>query len=66
MHMFETHFTGHCHSLLSVRGNSFVFVDHLYLQLPPESQQQLLSLPADLAGRLTSRIAARTLRRMFL
>ncbi|KAB1220770.1 hypothetical protein CJ030_MR3G015523 [Morella rubra] len=35
-------------------------------ELPPESQQQLLSLPANLAGRLTSRVAARTLRRMFL
>ncbi|KAG2665476.1 hypothetical protein I3760_15G009700 [Carya illinoinensis] len=35
-------------------------------ELPPESQQQLLGLPADLAGRLSSRVAARTIRRMFL
>lgn len=35
-------------------------------ELPPESQQQLLSLPADLAGRLSSRVAARTIRRLFL
>ncbi|KAF2297493.1 hypothetical protein GH714_024380 [Hevea brasiliensis] len=34
--------------------------------LPPELQQQLLLLPADLAGRLISRAAARTIRRMFL
>ncbi|KAM4123409.1 hypothetical protein ACB094_01G157600 [Castanea mollissima] len=35
-------------------------------ELPPESQQQLFSLPADLAGRLISRVTARTIRRMFL
>ncbi|KAG8633369.1 hypothetical protein MANES_18G096700v8 [Manihot esculenta] len=35
-------------------------------ELPPEMQQQLLLLPADLAGRLISRAAARTIRRMFL
>ncbi|POO00293.1 Tyrosine-protein kinase [Trema orientale] len=35
-------------------------------ELPPESQQQLLNLPADLSGRLISRVAARTIRRMTL
>lgn len=35
-------------------------------ELPPESQQQLLSLPPDLAGRLISRVTARAIRRMFL
>ncbi|XP_011026287.1 PREDICTED: LOW QUALITY PROTEIN: uncharacterized aarF domain-containing protein kinase At1g71810, chloroplastic [Populus euphratica] len=35
-------------------------------ELPPELQQQLLLLPADLAGRLISRVAARTIRRVFL
>ncbi|KAJ6335909.1 hypothetical protein OIU78_012501 [Salix suchowensis] len=35
-------------------------------ELPPELQQQLLLLPADLAGRLISRVTARTIRRMFL
>lgn len=35
-------------------------------ELPPESQQQLLNLPADLSGRLISRVAARTIRRMVL
>ncbi|CAB4289619.1 unnamed protein product [Prunus armeniaca] len=33
-------------------------------ELPPESQQQLLNLPADLTGRLISRAAARTIRRI--
>lgn len=36
------------------------------LELPPDLQQQVLRLPADLAGKLVSRIAARTLRRFFL
>ncbi|PIN25287.1 putative unusual protein kinase [Handroanthus impetiginosus] len=35
-------------------------------ELPQDSQQQLLRLPADLAGRLISRVAARTIRRVFL
>ncbi|PON48975.1 Tyrosine-protein kinase [Parasponia andersonii] len=35
-------------------------------ELPPESQQELLNLPADLSGRLISRVAARTIRRMTL
>ncbi|XP_028792472.1 uncharacterized aarF domain-containing protein kinase At1g71810, chloroplastic isoform X2 [Neltuma alba] len=35
-------------------------------ELPTESQQQLLQLPADLAQRLISRAAARTLRRVML
>lgn len=35
-------------------------------ELPPESQQQLLNLPADLTGRLISRAAARTIRRIVL
>ncbi|KAL5843619.1 hypothetical protein ACOSQ4_009577 [Xanthoceras sorbifolium] len=35
-------------------------------ELPPELQQQLLRLPADLAGRLVSRAAARTIRKIFL
>lgn len=35
-------------------------------QLPPDSQQQLLQMPADLFGKLVSRFAARTLRRIFL
>ncbi|XP_002527120.2 uncharacterized aarF domain-containing protein kinase At1g71810, chloroplastic isoform X1 [Ricinus communis] len=35
-------------------------------QLPLELQQQLLLMPGDLAGRLVSRAAARTVRRMFL
>ncbi|XP_062019968.1 uncharacterized aarF domain-containing protein kinase At1g71810, chloroplastic [Rosa rugosa] len=33
-------------------------------ELPPESQQQLLNLPADLTGRLISRAVARTIRRV--
>lgn len=37
-----------------------------FWQLPPDLQQQVLRLPADLAGKLASRIAARTLRRLFL
>lgn len=36
------------------------------LQLPPEMQQRLLSLPGDLARRLISRATARTIRRIFL
>ncbi|XP_020080986.1 uncharacterized aarF domain-containing protein kinase At1g71810, chloroplastic [Ananas comosus] len=35
-------------------------------ELPSESQQQLLLLPVDLAGRLLSRVVARTVRRIFL
>lgn len=35
-------------------------------ELPEKLQQQLLGLPADLAGRLLSRVSARTLRRFFL
>ncbi|XP_073119384.1 uncharacterized aarF domain-containing protein kinase At1g71810, chloroplastic isoform X2 [Henckelia pumila] len=35
------------------------------LELPQESQQQLLQLPADLAGKLVSRAAARTIRQAF-
>ncbi|RLM75218.1 putative aarF domain-containing protein kinase [Panicum miliaceum] len=35
-------------------------------KLPPESQQQLLLLPTDLAGRILSRAVARTIRRMFI
>uniref|UniRef100_A0A803NGY2 ABC1 atypical kinase-like domain-containing protein n=1 Tax=Cannabis sativa TaxID=3483 RepID=A0A803NGY2_CANSA len=35
-------------------------------ELPPESQQQLLNLPVDLSGRLISRVAARTIRRVFV
>ncbi|KAK1301791.1 putative aarF domain-containing protein kinase [Acorus calamus] len=35
-------------------------------ELPPESQQQLVLLPADLAGRLISRAAARAIRRIFI
>lgn len=35
-------------------------------ELPAESQQQLVRLPADLVGKLISRVAARTLRRFFL
>ncbi|KAJ8769401.1 hypothetical protein K2173_002721 [Erythroxylum novogranatense] len=35
-------------------------------ELPPEMQQQLLTLPANLVGRLISRAAARTIRRIFL
>ncbi|KAF5749304.1 hypothetical protein HS088_TW04G01271 [Tripterygium wilfordii] len=35
-------------------------------KLPPQSQEQLLRLPTDLAGRLVSRATARTIRRMFL
>ncbi|XP_010261107.1 PREDICTED: uncharacterized aarF domain-containing protein kinase At1g71810, chloroplastic isoform X2 [Nelumbo nucifera] len=34
--------------------------------LEPESQQQLLRLPAELAGRLVSRAAARTIQRIFI
>lgn len=33
-------------------------------ELPPESQQQFFQLPAELAGRLISRMAARTIRRL--
>ncbi|KAF3324285.1 aarF domain-containing protein kinase [Carex littledalei] len=35
-------------------------------ELPSESQEQLLRLPADLAGRLLSRAVARTIRRLFI
>ncbi|KAL6211353.1 hypothetical protein ACLB2K_016580 [Fragaria x ananassa] len=35
-------------------------------ELSPESQQQLLNLPADLTGRLISRAVARTIRRVIL
>lgn len=35
-------------------------------ELPPELQQRLLRLPADLAGRLISRASARTIQRIFL
>ncbi|XP_012089889.1 uncharacterized aarF domain-containing protein kinase At1g71810, chloroplastic isoform X2 [Jatropha curcas] len=35
-------------------------------ELPPQLQQQVLLLPADIAGRLISRATARTIRRMFL
>ncbi|KAL6651485.1 hypothetical protein ACP70R_010410 [Stipagrostis hirtigluma subsp. patula] len=35
-------------------------------ELPPESQQQLLLLPADLTNRVLSRAVARTIRRMFI
>ncbi|OEL22320.1 putative aarF domain-containing protein kinase [Dichanthelium oligosanthes] len=35
-------------------------------ELPPESQQQLLLLPADLANRILSRAVARTIRRVFI
>lgn len=34
-------------------------------ELPSETQQQLVLLPADVAGRLLSRMAARTMRRLF-
>ncbi|XP_019710588.2 uncharacterized aarF domain-containing protein kinase At1g71810, chloroplastic isoform X1 [Elaeis guineensis] len=34
-------------------------------ELPPETQQQVVRLPADLVGRLFSRAAARTIRRIF-
>ncbi|KAL6984236.1 hypothetical protein U1Q18_017613 [Sarracenia purpurea var. burkii] len=36
------------------------------LELPPDLQQQMLRLPADLAGKLISRTAARTIRRVIL
>uniref|UniRef100_A0A5B7BC16 ABC1 atypical kinase-like domain-containing protein n=1 Tax=Davidia involucrata TaxID=16924 RepID=A0A5B7BC16_DAVIN len=42
-----------------------VIPEHIW-QLPPDLQQQLLHLPADLAGKLISRAAARTMRRIFL
>ncbi|KAL3845858.1 hypothetical protein ACJIZ3_003261 [Penstemon smallii] len=35
-------------------------------ELPQDSQQQLLQLPADLVGKLFSRVAARTLKRVFM
>ncbi|KAG5612471.1 hypothetical protein H5410_023752 [Solanum commersonii] len=35
-------------------------------ELPQEMQQQLLRLPAEFAGKLASRVAARTLKRVFL
>ncbi|BAF15950.1 uncharacterized aarF domain-containing protein kinase At1g71810, chloroplastic [Oryza sativa Japonica Group] len=35
-------------------------------ELPPESQQQFLLLPADLTNRLLSRAVARTIRRIFI
>lgn len=35
-------------------------------ELPQDMQQQLLRLPADLAGKLASRVAARTLKRVLL
>ncbi|KAJ1273081.1 hypothetical protein BS78_06G252900 [Paspalum vaginatum] len=35
-------------------------------ELPPESQQQLLLLPADLTNRILSRAVARTIRRIFM
>ncbi|KAL5560070.1 hypothetical protein UlMin_036281 [Ulmus minor] len=49
----------------SVRGE-FLPILSVIPELPLESQQQLLNLPADLSGRLISRVAARTMRRMFL
>ncbi|KAG5525381.1 hypothetical protein RHGRI_031895 [Rhododendron griersonianum] len=36
------------------------------LELPPDLQQQVLRLPADLTGKLVSRIAARALRRLLI
>lgn len=35
-------------------------------ELPPESQQQFLLLPADLTNRVLSRAVARTIRTMFI
>ncbi|GAB4845211.1 hypothetical protein Ancab_038622 [Ancistrocladus abbreviatus] len=35
-------------------------------ELPPTMQQQLYALPADLAARLLSRVAAKTIRRIFM
>lgn len=35
-------------------------------ELPQDLQQKLLQLPADLAGKLVSRVVARTIRRVFL
>ncbi|KAK2980507.1 hypothetical protein RJ640_022509 [Escallonia rubra] len=35
-------------------------------ELPPDMQQQLLRLPADLIGKLITRVAARTVRRVFI
>ncbi|XP_057502259.1 uncharacterized aarF domain-containing protein kinase At1g71810, chloroplastic isoform X5 [Actinidia eriantha] len=36
------------------------------LELPPDLQQEVLRLPSDLAGKLISRIAARTIKRVFI
>ncbi|XP_072092581.1 uncharacterized aarF domain-containing protein kinase At1g71810, chloroplastic isoform X3 [Arachis hypogaea] len=38
----------------------------IIFELPPESQQQLLQLPANMVRQLISRAAARTIRRIFL
>ncbi|KAK3004599.1 hypothetical protein RJ639_019094, partial [Escallonia herrerae] len=35
-------------------------------ELPPDMQQQLLRLPADLIGKLITRVAARTVRKVFI
>lgn len=43
-----------------------LLMDEYILQLPQEMQEQLLRLPADFAGKLASRVAARTLKRVFL
>ncbi|KAG2569145.1 uncharacterized aarF domain-containing protein kinase At1g71810, chloroplastic-like [Panicum virgatum] len=44
----------------------FLPVISIIPELPPESQQQLLLLPTDLASRILSRAVARTIRRMFM
>ncbi|PVH35926.1 hypothetical protein PAHAL_7G309000 [Panicum hallii] len=44
----------------------FLPVISIIPELPPESQQQLLLLPTDLASRILSRAVARTIRRMFI
>lgn len=42
-----------------------LFVLSVIPELPPESQQQILNLPVEVARRLISRVTARTIRRMW-
>ncbi|KAI3459985.1 hypothetical protein Pfo_016648 [Paulownia fortunei] len=49
-----------------VSGQEMLPLLSVIAELPQDSQQQLLRLPADLAGKLVSRVAARTIRRAFL
>ncbi|KAL3619767.1 hypothetical protein CASFOL_034679 [Castilleja foliolosa] len=49
-----------------ISGQEMLPILSVIAELPQDSQQKLLQLPADLAGKLVSRVAARTVRRAFL